>query len=388
MMTEKKIGLGIVGCSNRIHWLLKGVAGLGDQIEIRAIFDPNTERSKEWRQDANCPDAELCGDYAELLRREDIDWVAISSWNSLHAGQAVEALEAGKHVFCEKPLSTSLEDAARLHAAAKASNRLFLVGFTLRYSSFYRKLKETIDSGVIGKVVSMEFNETLGFNHGGHIMSCWRRLEKFTGSHILEKCSHDIDVASWLIGSRASRVASFGGCNFFTPDNAHLPETLPSDANGEKAYCQWPTARGGNPFLTEKDIVDNQVVILEYANGVRATFHTNLNAGIPERRFYILGANGALRGDMNDYRIELGRVGFDMKPEVIFSDTMSSEGHGGADEILCQHWADLLCGRESRPLSTVTNGLESAVTCFAIEAARKTSQIVDLNPYWARLEGE
>lgn len=387
-MKDRKIGLGIVACSNRMQGLLKGLPGLGDRIEIRAIFDPDRERSEGWRQDAKCPDADLCGNYAELLRRKDIDWVAISSWNALHAGQAVEALEAGKHVFCEKPLATSLEDARRLREAADKSDRLFLVGFTLRYSSFYRKLKETLYSGVIGKVISMEFNETLSFNHGGHIMACWRRLEEFTGSHILEKCCHDIDVASWLIGSRASRVASFGGRNFFTQENSHLPETLPCDSSGEKAYCQWPTARGKNPFLTDADIVDNQVAILEYANGVRATFHTNLNAGIPERRFYILGSTGALRGDMLDYRIELGRIGFDMEKEEIFSEKMSSEGHGGADEILCSHWADLLCGRTARPLSTVTNGLESAVTCFAIEAARKTNQIVDVNPYWERLEGE
>lgn len=385
-MKNQKAGLGIVACSARIKGLLKQLQERGGEMEIRAIFDPDKAKVDSWRPELDLQNATVCADYDELLKRKDIDWVAISSWNSLHAKQAIAALEAGKHVFCEKPLATSLEDAKLLREAARKSDRLFMVGFTLRYSSFYRKLKEAIDSGVIGKIVSVEFNETLNFNHGGHIMSCWRRLEKFTGSHILEKCCHDIDIANWLIGSRAARVASFGGRDFFVPENSSLPDTLPRDSQGERAYCQWPTARGGNPFLTDKDIVDNQVVIMEYANGVRATFHTNLNAGIPERRFYILGSKGALRGDMNDYRIELGLIGFGMKKEELFSESASSEGHGGADTTLCCHWADLLSGKASRPLSTVRDGLESALTCFAIEEARKTGTIVDLKRYWDSLE--
>lgn len=381
-MTGKKIGLGIVACSGRIKTLLQQLPGVGERIEIRALLDPDKGKIEGWRKGLDCAGADLCKDYSAMLRREDVEWVAISSWNSLHAKQAVQALKAGKHVFCEKPLATNIKDAIELRKAAEESGRLLLVGFTLRYSSFYRKLKELLSSGLIGKVVSMEFNETLNFNHGGHIMSCWRRLEKFTGSHVLEKCCHDIDVVNWLLESRATRVASFGGRDFFTPANASLPETLPRDPNGEKAYCQWPTARGKNPFLTDKDIVDNQVAILEYENGVRATFHTNLNAGMPERRLYILGSKGALRGDMNGHQIEFAKIGFGEKAEVVFSKDASAEGHYGADQVLCQHWSELLCGQTATPLSTAMDGLEAAVTCFAIEKARKMAKIVKLRQYW------
>lgn len=121
-MTDRKIGLGIVACSARIKGLLKGVPELGDKIEIRAIFDPDKEKAKEWRQEVNTPNADLCDDYSELLNRKDIDWVVISSWNALHAGQAVEALNAGKHIFCEKPLATNLEDAKRLYEVADKSD--------------------------------------------------------------------------------------------------------------------------------------------------------------------------------------------------------------------------------------------------------------------------
>lgn len=383
-MEGNKVGLGVVGCGSRIKGLLSGLPNLGKAIELRAAYDPDSGRIEGWL-DGLGANPKICGSYEELLAMPEVDWVAVAAWNSLHAKQAAQALSAGKHVFCEKPLATCMDDAVLLRKAALSSDRLFLVGFTLRYSSFYRRLKELLDAVEIGRILSMEFNETLGFNHGGHIMSCWRRLEEFTGSHILEKCCHDIDIANWLLESRACKVASFGGLDFFTPGNAHLPETMPRDGNGERAYCQWPTARGKNPFLTDKDIVDNQVAILEFANGARATFHTNLNAGIPERRFYILGEKGAIRGDMNAYCIELGRIGFGCKPEKVFSEEVDWAGHGGADSILCRHWSDLMLGRAERPLSTVDDGLAAAATCFAIEEARKAYAVVDMKGYWSRL---
>jgi predicted dehydrogenase len=382
----KKTGLGIVGCSGRVSGLLSILPGYNENVFVKAVFDPDKDRAEKFRQGAKCPDAEICPDYEALLARKDIEWVAVTSWNALHASQAAQAMKAGKNVFCEKPLATNMRDAVLLKKTAEAHPELkFLVGFTLRYSPFHRGVKKVLDSGMPGKLISMEFNETLGFNHGGHIMSCWRRLEKFTGSHILEKCCHDIDIANWLTGSRPKRAASFGGLDFFLPENSDLPEKLPRDREGYKAYCQWPTARNGNPFLTDKTIIDNQVVILEYENGVRATFHTNLNAGIPERRFYILGAHGAVRGDMITNKIESAPIGFDAKITETSCAAEAAGGHAGADPVLCKHWANLMSGAETKPLSTVANGLESAVVCFAAEESRKTGRVVNLEKYWRRL---
>ncbi len=137
-------------------------------------------------------------------------------------------------------------------------------------------------------------------NHGGHIAKDgWRRFEKYSGGHILEKCCHDIDIVHWFVGSLPVNVASFGGLNFYVPENKNLPDKYPEE-NGKKLWSNWPaiTANSKNPFVTEKDIVDNQVSILEFKNGVRATFHTNTNAAKPERRFYIIGALGTITADL------------------------------------------------------------------------------------------
>lgn len=118
----------------------------------------------------------------------------------------------------------------------------------------YVKLKELIDSGTLGRIISVEANEILSPSHGGYIMRNWRRFKEQAGPHILEKCCHDIDILNWLIGSVPTRVASFGGTNIFVPENR------PEDDSTRLLYEKWPQAwEDVDPFLSEKNIADNQV---------------------------------------------------------------------------------------------------------------------------------
>ena len=109
-------------------------------------------------------------------------------------------------MFCQKPLATTLADCLAMREAWQASGRMFIIGFSLRYAPHYRKIKELLDQGAVGRIVSMEFNETLDFNHGGYIMGDWRRLQRYSGTHLLEKCCHDIDLVNWIMGSLAARA--------------------------------------------------------------------------------------------------------------------------------------------------------------------------------------
>jgi predicted dehydrogenase len=161
----------------------------------------------------------------------------------------------------------------------------FIIGFVLRFSPFYQKIREIVHSGQIGKVISMEFNETLSHDHGGYviflflnkipnsfnlsyIMGDWRRKVEFSGGHILEKTCHDFDLVNWILDTRAKKVASFGGLDIFTPRNQERMQQLGDE------YTSWGGLVMVNPFSEDKDIVDNQVAIIEYENGVRSTFHS------------------------------------------------------------------------------------------------------------------
>lgn len=378
----RPVGIGLIGCGGMGRLVAQKVLDQNPRLKIRGLFDPDT-RSIAASRKAFGDDIPVYRDYAQLCAAPDIDWVMIASWNCFHKAQTIAAFEAGKHVFCQKPLATTPADCVEMHQAWKKSGRLFNIGFSLRYTPHYGAIHKLIADGVIGQMVSLEFNEVLGFNHGGYIMGDWRRLNEYAGTHLLEKCCHDIDLANWMVGTRARRVASFGGLNFFVPENARHVRRLGTDRNGRKAYQTWGGLVGKNPFTADKDIVDNQVAILEYENGVRATFHTNCNGGIPERRMYINGTEGTIRADIVAGSIEVARIGFNAKRRQVKVSTQGS--HGGGDDRLARDLCrSMLTGRV--PAVGLEEGLESAFTCFGIDEAMNTGRVVEMEKYWKLMQ--
>ena len=378
----KTVNIGIIGCGGRLRMILNAMTNIGKDLQVAALCDPSTNSIAECKKVIN--DSPAVYNSAEQLCADDsIDWVMIGSHNALHREHAVAALEAGKDVFCEKPLAITLDDCLAIRDAVERSGKKFIIGFVLRYSLHYKKLKQLIDNGEIGSIISLEFNETLGFNHGGFIHSDWRRLRGQAGTHLLEKCCHDIDLINWLVQSRARRVASFGGLNFFKPENEYHISRLGKDKNGKDAYRTWPSVTGLNPFTCDKDIVDNQVAIIEYENDVRATFHTNGNAGIPERRMYILGTEGAIRADVLTGKIELCRIGHD--EHIRDESTTAKGGHGDADKILGPAISRAMLNGEELDTG-IEDGITSAATCFAIDEAMDSGKVVDMREWWEKTE--
>lgn len=375
-MSCKKIG--VIGYGMRIGGLLRMFMEKTDQVEIAAVYDP-AERSINAAKKLN-PNIKVYQNYNELLAQSDLDWIMIGSWNSQHCTHAVAAIESGKHVFCEKPLSTTLEDCLAIRDMAAKSDKIFFMGFCLRYATLYQKIKQAIQDDKIGRLISMEFNETLGFNHGGYIHADWRRLLKNAGPHLLEKCCHDIDLAHWIVESLPVKVASFGGLDFFTPENVrHVDRIGPSPA-GAQAYMEWPGTTGLNPFTSDKDIVDNQVAIIQFANNVRTTFHTNCNSAFPERRMLLLGTEGAIRGDLVSGKLEIKRIGWD-EPTESFENVNGGGGHAGADPNLLDQLKECILNN-TQPKSLIDDGIKSAITCFAIDKAMETGKVVDVCELW------
>lgn len=375
------IGVGVIGCGAMGRSMARLVRNRSNRVQFTSLYDPDEASIRRMKADPGF-DGTVCNSVESLLAL-DCQWVMIASVNSAHADQAVAAFRSGKHVFCQKPLATSLEDCLAMREAWRHSDRQFAIGFTLRYSPHYRRLKELVDTGVIGEIISLEFNETLGFNHGGYIMGDWRRLKDNAGSHLLEKCCHDIDIVNWLVGARARRVASFGGRNFFTPENEYHMSRLGSDERGRPAYRTWRGSSGENPFTAEKDIVDNQVVLLEFDNGVRASFHINCNSAIPERRLYVCGTEGTIRSDVISGQLEVQRIGFGTEREN--HATGASGMHGDGDSVLAAELVSAMTD-EGRMSAGIHEGLSAAVTCFAIDEAMESGRVVAMDSYWRRVD--
>ncbi len=378
-----KIGIGVIGCGKRINDVLKRVLNVGDDVVIRALCDNSPDAITATRKDI-APQARVYEDHQELCQDPAVDWVFIGSFNCFHRQHAIAALQAGKHVFCEKPLATTLEDCLAIRDAWAKTDRVFAMGFVLRYSPHYQAIRDILQKGLLGRIVSMEFNETLHFEHGGFIHSDWRRHTRLAGTHLLEKCCHDIDLCQWLIGSLPLRAASFGGLDFFVPENEKYIERIgPNPQNGRPAFLSWTTKRKieTTPFTPDKDIVDNQVAILEFANNVRATFHTNCMTNIPERRMYFCGTEGTLRADVLAGKIEYRRIGH--TEELQQPATGASGGHGSGDTVLTASLYSTLT-EGTPPLSTPDDGVTSAITAFGIDQAMETGTVLDLRPMWEK----
>lgn len=375
-MPAMRKGIGVIGVGARMRAVLSIIRRLEPGIEVVAVCDPDAEALACAREQL-APGAAVCGSEAELCSREDVDWVFVGSPNAFHVAQSRAALKAGKHVFCEKPLATTAEDCLIMaKGVAEHPDLVFFFGLVLRYSPFYRRVKEILESGEIGEIISFEFNETLAYFHGGYIHGNWRRHRRLAGTHLLEKCCHDLDLANWFTGSTPQRAAGFAGCDFFKPSNRFLEEELGNHADGTPAFRRWRDGRGITPFNNDKDIADNQVAILEYGSGVRATFHTNCNSGIPERRFYLCGSRGALRGDALTSIIEVGVAA--PGAEIRKEDLACPGGHGGADEPMAKHIVESML-RGAPPVAGIREAVDSALAALLVDRATDEGRVVAMD---------
>ncbi|MFC8365634.1 Gfo/Idh/MocA family protein, partial [Streptomyces griseorubiginosus] len=134
------IGAGWIG-QEHIRRLTHTVTG----ARVTAVTDIDTARA----QDAAAPvGARVLPDGAALIACEEVDAVLVTSWGPTHAEHVLNAIAAGKPVFCEKPLATTAEDCLRIVEAEQAhGRRLIQVGFMRRYDTGYRQMKQVIDSG-------------------------------------------------------------------------------------------------------------------------------------------------------------------------------------------------------------------------------------------------
>lgn len=387
---KSTLGIGAIGCGVRLTDILASLCARHPEIRLQAVFDPWEKAAdytrERFRMHGAAAGFEVVGSPEAVAGHPDVDWVCIGSINSQHCDHILIAANAGKPIFCEKPLVTNFEEAMAVRTAIEKSRVMLSVGFTLRYSPFYRRLKELISEGYVGRVLSFEFNETIGSGHGGLIMGNWRRLRANAGTHLLEKCCHDLDIANWLIRALPVKAASFGGLDFYTPENAHHMQRVGPGPDGTPAYYDHTLTERNtphldlhlNPFTSDKDILDNQVVILEYGNRVRATFHANSNAAIPERRFYIVGTEGTIRGDVRQGIIERRRIGWDKGWQREMS---ASGGHGGGDEVLVKSLARSM--REAAvPDAGLYDGLTASISCFGVDEAQDSGRVVDMRPMW------
>lgn len=374
---EKVINVAVIGGGARgagvTNNLLNDSKG---NVKVLTVFDPDKEVAKGAIELWKSPYTKICDSYEEAIDAPGVDWVMVFSPNAYHKEHIIYSFNAGKHVFTEKPLATSIDDCQEIFDAHQNNDRLFATGFVLRYAPIYRKAKKILDSGKLGKILSIDANENITPAHGGYIMCNWRRLTKYAGPHILEKCCHDLDLINWFCESVPSKIASFGSNDFFIPENASMSEKY-----GEKTFKSWPDPHAEeSPFTADKDLMDNQVGIMNYRNGIKVMFQATMSNAIPERRMFFSCTEGTMIVELYAGTLQYKQIGDEGTTLV----DIAGDGHGGGDSFIMQELYDTMING-TVPKCSGNEGLESAVTALALDQSATTNTIVDLEPIWKKL---
>ncbi len=393
------VQLGIVGTGGRSLALSLAVFR-NPNAQIVAVTDKNPLRVTEYfrRLKNKGQDISKIRSFRSLdtfLQSDDFSAVLITTPDFSHKDIAIAALEAGKDVYLEKPMALTVRDAKKIVQTAQARGRLLQIGFVLRYTPFYRKVKEIVDSGVLGRMISVEAGEILSRMHGASYMRRWHRKRQNSGNFMLTKCSHDLDILNWLIGEKVKRVASFGGVNYFLPDPSKGPTCstcnpairrtclyvfgeefvmVPEEEKSDYGKNGWDLC----VFNDDKDIVDNQISLIEYENGVRVTFLLSAFGDEEDNRFIrIVGSRARLEGHFEGNEIRIKSTTGD--EEVIYKIDSTGSGHGGGDQKIVDDLILCLQG-EKPPLAGATAGFESTVVAEAIDRALLSGQVEEVNP--------
>lgn len=195
---SKKLRFGVIGAGNFAE--VCHIPGLQShpQAEVVALCGRRKENAMAMAQRHNIPDIHT--DYHELIMRDDIDGVTVVTPNVLHAEIAIAALRAGKHVMCEKPIAMNAMSAKEMLNAGKASGKIHMVTFTLRYLHCLCKLKEMLHAGIIGKPHYIRIREegisglSLNFKAG------WREVMALSGGGLIQDMgSHYVDLVNWIV---------------------------------------------------------------------------------------------------------------------------------------------------------------------------------------------
>ncbi|HRD29849.1 MAG TPA: Gfo/Idh/MocA family oxidoreductase, partial [Caulobacter sp.] len=204
------------------------------------------------------------------------------------------------------------------------------------------------------------------------------------GSYLLDKVCHDFDIFGRIAGSRAARVASFGGRRIFTPERAAAPRVY---STGEAAFALRDAGWSGanDSFQSDMDVTDHQTAMVEYENRVRLTFHANSQVSLAERRWYIAGTEGTLIADLVRNQLMARGIMDRSKPERIDYGGRTADSHNGADQAMARDLKATLEGRAAFPVSP-WDSMEAGLTVMAIDQAMAEGAMIDCGPMWARYD--
>ncbi len=407
--------LALVGAGQR-GMIYAAYAHHTEKAEITAVVEPDEIRRKTAAELLQIPadmQFETVEEFYQLGKAADA--IIIASMDRDHYGQAMAALDLGYDILLEKPISPDPGETLEIKRKANRLNRNVVVCHVLRYTNFFAAIKRIIDSRELGEVITIQHNENIGNFHMAHsfVRGNWRN-SSLSSSLIMQKSCHDMDLLTWLTGSEAKRISSFGSLRYFKSENA--PENSSKRCftckaaggcrfDARKAYLpaagSWPATLlskdqseagileaietgpyGRCVYHCDNDVCDNQVSLIEFKNGVTVSFNLSGFTNKMSRTIKIMCENGEIRGDDSTNVIEITRFSsnaVNQYEQRVIHPGIIEGAHGGGDVGLMKDFMDLIRGKGGLSKSSIDQSVESHIMAYAAEESRISGTTIDLD---------
>lgn len=265
---ETTVNTAMIGVGNRGSFLLQGVLQQPN-AKVVALCDIKPDRLDKAASAAAKDNPKTYADWQRIIERKDVDAVFIATPPYLHSEMAIQAIKAGKNVYCEKPLGITPAQVRALLDAAKGSKKVFVAGQQLRSQKRLSETVRNLREGVIGDVIMVKAQRHANSDlpHDGTSGDWYFDVTK-SGGYLIEQSVHNLDLCNWAIGSHPLRACGFGGIVFYKND---------------------PPGR---------TIFDCGSITYEYPNGVKMSFTQNVfhPQSMPNGNQYVLvyGTKGSV----------------------------------------------------------------------------------------------
>lgn len=418
----------LIGAGGRGRAYTKYIAEHADEYRLVAVAEPLEDRRRYIQEVHGIPDELAFDDWKPLLEKPKMaDACFICTMDRDHFAPAMAAIDKKYEILLEKPAGATPEECMKLVDYSEANGVNVLVCHVLRYTPFFMGLKRLIDSGKVGRVMQIRHSEDVGNVHQSHsfVRGNWGNVGR-SSPMLLQKSCHDMDILQWLVGKPCKRVQSFGSLSYFTAENrpdgapercidgcpagdtcpynavklylkdekngwfrrSATEKVVPTNADVEQSLRT--TNYGRCVFACDNDVVDHQVVNLEFAGNIYVTFSmAAFNKG--GREIFVMGTEGTLHGKMAENFFTHYSFRTRETTQISIADAVAGEmitsGHGGGDTgIMDAFFARLKGEYRGNSICTLRESCENHLIAFAAEEARENGTVVDFEEYCARIE--
>ena len=383
-----------------------------DKFKITHVCDINETRLNKYGDLFEVEKENRFNDEDKFFEKKLSDVLFITTQDQMHVRMAKKALLLGYDIVLEKPISDDVEELRELSKLAHETGRKIMVCHVLRYTVFMRKLKEILNSGAIGKLISIDHTENVVFWHEAHsyVRGNWRN-RKMATPMIMAKCCHDLDLLQDFAGSKCRSISSMGSLAYFKPEfkpegsadrctNCKYVDTCTYSAKKIYVDMWYGVGKPKNIFpfnlitdvcpLTEEalikaikegpygrcvfacdnDVVDNQTVIMQFENGITATLKMEAFVKEGGRDIRFFGTEGELVLNEGDGVIKLKRYFGEDETWKICDLTDDLEGHGGGDHRMIDELYEIMIGNTSQIATSIDESIESHYMALAAEESR------------------